>query len=43
MEPRVVKNLLRLEQFEADMRSAVRSKLQPADRLALDALGPEKV
>lgn len=39
MEPQVLKILLRLDQFEADMRS----KLEPADRLALAAFGLEKV
>jgi hypothetical protein len=43
MEPQVLKILVRLEQFESDMRSAARSKLEPADRLALAAFGLEKV
>ena len=43
MEPQVLKIIVRLEQFEADMLSAARSKLEPADRLALAAFGLEKV
>ena len=43
MEPQELKILLRLDQLEADMRSALGSKLEPVDRLALAAFGLEKV
>ena len=43
MEPQVLKIIVRLEQFEADMRSALRSKSEPVEVLALASAGFQRV